>query len=119
MQEGNADQQSRENANPFSPRGNIGRLGFVMTSTGVWAIVFIAQLVAGSSTELNPTGLGILIAIVVSAAYVLTVTAIMRARNAGMPPLAAAGFLFIPLLNIGIWLTLAIERRVREDDNTG
>ena len=114
----NEGQRSRENANPFSPRGYIGRLGFVMTSIGVWVIVVIAQIVVGSAAESNPIGLGALIAFVVAAAYVLIATAIKRARDAGMTPLTAGG-LFIPLLNIGIWLTLAVKPHASEDDQSG
>ena len=79
------DQQSQENANPFSPRGYLGRLGFVMTSIGVWVIVFIAQITMSMASAVNLVGLGVYVAFLVAAAYVLTVTAIKRARDAGMP----------------------------------
>ena len=112
------EQQSRENTNPFSPRGYIGRLGFVMTCIGVWVIVFIAQFTMSSATEINLAGLGAYITFLVAAAYILTVTAIKRARDAGMPPLAVVG-LFIPLLNIVIWLALAVKAQAIENQKRG
>lgn len=112
------DQQSRENVNPLSPRGHIGRLGFVMTCIGVWVIFFVPQLMMIMATEVNLAGLAAYIAFVVAAAYVLTVTAIKRARDAGMSPLAAGG-LFIPFLNIVIWLALAVKPHASQGDKPG
>ena len=110
------DQRSRENANPFSPRGYIGRLGFVMTSVGVWVIVVIVQITMSMASAVNMVGLGAYIAFLVAAAYVLTVTAIKRARDAGMPPATAAG-LYIPFLNVVVWFALAAKPRASEEDN--
>ena len=104
--------------NPFSPRRYIGRLGFVMTSIGVWVIVVVAQITVSIASEVNLVGLGVYIAVLVAAAYVLTVTAVKRARDAGMPPLTSAG-LYIPLLGIVVWFTLAAKPRASEDDKDG
>ena len=109
------DQSSRENVSPVSPRGYIGRLGFVMTSVGVWVVVFIAQITMSMATAVNLVGLGAYIAFLVAAAYILTVTAIKRARDAGMPPATAAG-LYIPLLNVVVWFALAAKPRANQDD---
>ena len=114
----------RQNYNPFGVRGRIGRLGFVITMLGATAVMaataagaapmyFAFTALTGGELILGDgwAELMLMMALVVGVSvvwrYATVAACVKRLADVGWPIWIAVG-VFIPLLNIALWIALTV-----------